>query len=121
MKGRGEGWGAGGEHGQEAGPGEGGGQGAQTRPLRRTGGRRERRHDLREAGREEWRPEAAHTRRRESSNGWVIEAGEAGEGAISSGRLEDVGSQHRVTAGPGHLLPLVLHPPVLEPNLEKGY
>ena len=74
---------------------------------------------MREARREEWRPEAAHTRRRESSNGRVIEAGEAGEGAISSGRLEDVGSQHRVTAGPGHLLPLVLHPPVLKPNLEK--
>ena len=76
------------------------------------------RHGLGEAGGEEWRPEAA-TRRRESSNGRVVEAGEAGEGASGSGRLEDVGSQHRVTAGPGHLLPLVLHPPVLEPDLDK--
>ena len=119
LKGGGQGRGAGGQHGQQAGPGEGGGQGAQARPLGRTGGRAQGRHGLREAVREQRRPEAAHTRRRESSNGWVIEARQPGERAIGGGRLEDVGCQHRVPAGPGHLLPLVLHPPVLEPNLEK--
>ena len=34
--------------------------------------------------------------------------------------LEQVGGQDRVTARPDHLLPLVLHPPVLEPNLKKS-
>ena len=64
---------------------------------------------------EERRPELG----RELANGRV-EAGQPGEGAIGGGGLEDVSCQHRVPARPRHLLPLVLHPPVLEPDLGRG-
>ena len=52
--------------------------------------------------------------RREDS--WVREV--AGGG----GRLEDVGGEDGVAARPrqSHLLPLVLHPPVLEPHLQTN-
>ena len=32
--------------------------------------------------------------------------------------LKDISSKHGVTTRPGHLLPLVFHSPVLEPNLK---
>ena len=64
---------------------------------------------------EQRRPEL----RRELANRRV-EAGQPREGAIGGGGLEDVRGQHRVPARPRHLLPLVLHPPVLEPDLDRG-
>ena len=65
-----------------------------------------------QAGGEERRSELG----RELSH-WRIEAGK-GKGAVGGSGLEDIGGQDGVSAGPGHLLPLVLHPTVLEPNLE---
>ena len=110
----GGGGGVGRQHRQERGPGErrgellpqggggagGGGQGGQA------GG------DNTQAGGEEWRSEL----RWELANG-RIEARQ-GEGAIGGSCLENIGGQDWVSTGPGHLLSLVLHPPVLEPDLD---
>ena len=46
------------------------------------------------------------------------EEGGVGEGGGGGGRLEQVGGQQGVTTRPDHLLTLVLHTPVLEPDLK---
>ena len=67
------------------------------------------------AGGEQWRSEL----RWKLTNG-RIEARQ-GEGAIGGCCLENIGGQDWVSTWPGHLLPLVLHPPVLEPDLSKHH
>ena len=67
--------------------------------------------DNTQAGGEQWRSEL----RWKLTNG-RIEARQ-GEGAIGGCCLENIGGQDWVSTWPGHLLSLVLHPPVLEPDL----
>ena len=108
------GGGVGGQHRQEGGPREGRGellpQGSSGAGGGGEGGQTGGYHT--QARGEQGRPEL----RWELTNGRV-EARQR-EGAIGGGCLENIGGQDWVPTGPGHLLSLVLHPPILEPDLD---